>query len=98
MQVDRLIDELIATGSMTEETLAELERMRSDDAAYLAALHARITGAPAPGDAPAEPEAAAAPEKLDGLTISEWRERALAAEAELAAQRDAAASDDPGLP
>jgi hypothetical protein len=100
-QPDQLIAELIATGTMNEDTLAELERMRSeyqagnlhpDDEAYLRALHARITNAPMPE--PEEP--AAGPARLDGLTIGEWRDRALAAESELAALRDQQTSDAAG--
>ena len=90
MQPDQLIRELIATGTMNEETLADLERMRAeheagtldaDDAAYLEALHAKVTGAPLPE--PIEDE----PAFLDNLTIAEWRERALKAEAQLAELR-----------
>src|SRR5690606_37132527 len=97
---DELIRELIATGTMNEETLAELERMRAeyeagrldpDDQAYLVALHARITGAPLP-EPPDEPETA----RLDGLTIAEWRDRALRAEAELAELRALQASGPAG--
>lgn len=87
MQADELIRELIATGTMNEETLADLERMRTehaegrldpDDEAYLRALHARVMNTPMP-----EPE----PERgtlLEGLTIEQWRDRALKAEARLA--------------
>lgn len=94
---DKLIDDLIATGTMNEETLADLERMRSehaagkldaDDEAYLRALHARITDAPLPEPEADVAPAPAEPERLDGLTIAEWRERALKAEAELAEVRD----------
>lgn len=100
MQADELIRELIATGTMNEDTLADLERMRADHAAgnldpddesYLRALHARVTNAPLP-----EPEEAPPPPpatRLDGLTIEEWRERALRAEADLAALRDAQGAD-----
>jgi hypothetical protein len=100
-QPDELIAELIATGSMNEDTLAELERMRTeyqagnlhpDDEVYLRALHARITNSPMPE--PEEP--AAGPTRLDGLTIAEWRDRALAAESELAALRDQQTSDAAG--
>lgn len=89
MQVDALIKELLATGSMNEETTADLNRwlaesaagtLHADDAAYIEALHAKVTGAPLPE----EPVAAAEPVQLDGLTLAEWRDRALAAEAELA--------------
>lgn len=97
MQADELIRELIATGTMNEDTLADLERMRADfdagkldpdDAAYLAALHAKVTGAPQP-----EPIETVADNRLDGLTISDWRDRALRAEAQLAEIRDQQASD-----
>lgn len=94
MQVEALIKELLATGSMNEETTADLNRwaseaaagtLHADDAAYVEALHAKLTGAPMPEetiDAPAEPV------RLDGLSIEDWRERALRAEAELAELKD----------
>ncbi len=94
MQIDQLIRELIATGTMNDDTLADLNRMLAefsagkldpDDEVYLRALHARLTGA-----AIAEPEMAAVPsgpERLDGLSIAEWRDRALAAEAEVTSLR-----------
>lgn len=101
MQVDELIRELIATGTMNEDTLADLERMRAehdagkldpDDEAYLRALHAKVTNAPMP-----EPvEEAAEPARLDGLTIEDWRDRALRAEGELAALKDATTSGPAG--
>lgn len=89
MPVDALIKELLQSGSMNEDTTADLNRMlveftagtlHTDDAAYIAALHARLTGAPLPEEA----SAPAAETELDGLTIAQWRERALAAEARLA--------------
>ena len=92
MQIDQLIKELIATGSMNDDTLADLNQMLADfeagkldpdDEVYLRALHARLTGAPPPEPEP-EPETAL----LDGRTIDEWRERALAAEAEAATLRE----------
>ncbi len=94
VQVEALIKELLATGSMNEETTADLNRwaeeaaagtLHPDDAAYVEALHAKVTGAPMPEefvDAPAEPV------RLDGLSIEDWRERALRAEAELAQLKD----------
>ena len=91
MQPDQLIRELIATGTMNDETLADLERMRAehaagtldaDDAAYLEALHAKVTGAPL--QEPAEDVPAAT---LDDLTLAQWRDRALRAEAQLAELR-----------
>ncbi|MHB1103594.1 MAG: hypothetical protein ACYC0C_12650 [Devosia sp.] len=98
MQIDQLIKELIATGSMNEDTLADLNRMLTDsesgkldpdDEVYLRALHARLTNAPLP-----EPEAIAPePERIGGHTIAEWRERALKAEAEAAALREQLASE-----
>lgn len=94
MAVDALIKELLATGSMNEETTADLNRwlaefadgtLHADDAAYIEALHAKLTGAPLPeldAAAPAEPA------RLDGLSIEDWRDRALRAESELAALKD----------
>ena len=98
MQVDALIRELIATGTMNEETLADLNRMLvdfeagkldPDDEVYLRALHARLTNLPA-----AEPEETTeAPERVEGHTIEEWRDRALRAEAEVASLRDQLSSE-----
>ena len=97
MQVDELIRELIASGTMDEETQADLERMRAehvagtlhpDDEAYIRAFHARITNAPMP-----EPMEEAGELRLDGHTIAEWRDRALRAEAELAEMRVQQAGD-----
>ena len=93
MQVEALIKELLATGSMNEETTADLNRwldeagkgtLHADDAAYIAALHAKLTGTP-----PEEVEMSTAePVRLEGLTLEDWRDRALRAEAELAELRD----------
>lgn len=95
MPVDALIKDLLQTSDMSEETAADLNRwlgefeagtLHADDAAYIEALHAKLTGAPLP-----EIEAAAAPvepTRIDGLTIEDWRERALRAEADLAALKD----------
>ena len=94
MQVDALINQLLATGTMSEETTADLNRwlaefnagtLHADDAAYVEALHAKLTGAPLPEVETATP---AEPARLDGLSIEDWRERALSAEAELAALKD----------
>jgi hypothetical protein len=96
VQVDALIKELLATGSMNEDTTADLNRwleesatgtLAADDAEYIAALHAKLTGAPMP-----EPVEVAEPATLDGLSIEDWRDRALRAEAELAALKDSVAS------
>ncbi|WP_423067349.1 hypothetical protein [Devosia sp. CN2-171] len=97
MQVEVLIKELLATGSMNEDTTGDLNRwleesaagtLHADDAEYIAALHAKVTGAPLP-----EPvETVAEPARLDGLSIEDWRDRALRAEAELAALKDSVAS------
>jgi len=93
VQVEALIKELLATGSMNEETTADLNRwleeatagtLHADDAAYIQALHARITGAPQPEPLVSDTE----PARLDGLTIEDWRDRAFRAEAELAALKD----------
>ena len=97
MQVEALIKELLATGSMNEDTTADLNRwaaeaaagtLHSDDAAYIEALHAKLTGAPLPDETavPAEPA------RIDGLALEDWRDRALRAEAELAALKDSIAS------
>lgn len=101
MQIDQLIKELIATGTMNDETLAELNRMLAefsagkldpDDEVYLRALHARLTGSvmAEPADAAERP----ATERLDGLSIGEWRDRALKAEAELQALRAPSGNGD----
>lgn len=98
MTTDALIEALLATGKMNDETAADLGRwleeyksgtLHPDDAEYIAALHARVTGDTTEW-APVEP--AAEPERLDGLDLNGWRERALAAEAELAALKDQMAS------
>ena len=95
MPVDALVNELIALGTLDESTLSDLKRMQSDaaegkldadDESYIRALHARLTNAPAPEPVEAEPD------RLDGHTIAEWRDRALAAEAEATALRDQLAS------
>lgn len=89
MQVDALIKQLLATGTMNEDTTADLNRwlaeheagtLHPDDAAYIAALHAKINDIPLPEIEAAPP----AESRIDGLTAAEWRERALRAEAELA--------------
>lgn len=94
MAVDALIKELLATGSMNEETTADLNRwqaefaegtLHADDAAYIEALHAKLTGAPLPE---MEVTAPTEPPRIDGLTIEDWRDRALRAESELAALKD----------
>lgn len=94
MAVDALIKELLATGSMNEETTADLNRwlaeftegtLHADDAAYIEALHAKLNGAPL---LDVETAAPAEPARLDGLSIEDWRDRALSAEAELAALKD----------
>lgn len=91
MPVDALVNELIALGTLDESTVADLKRMQSeaaegkldaDDEGYIRALHARITNAPAPEPVAVEPE------RFDGLSAAEWRERALAAEAEVQTLRD----------
>jgi hypothetical protein len=97
MQPDQLIAELLARGDMNDETVVDLNRMLEayragtldpDDESYLRALHARIL------DRAPEPELADTPSasavRLDGLTIEEWRDRALKAEGELAQVEDAA--------
>lgn len=95
MQPDQMVAELLARGDMTNDTTLELNRILEDwragkldaeDEAYLRALHARIMNlSPEPEEA-----VAASPIRLDGLTIEEWRERALKAEGELAQIEEAA--------
>jgi hypothetical protein len=95
VQPDQLIAELLARGDMNDETALDLNRMLEDywagkldpdDEGYLRALHGRILNlAPEPAEI-----AAISPSRLDGLTIEEWRDRALKAESELAQVEDAA--------
>lgn len=94
-----MIAELLLTGQMNDDTTADLNRMLEaykaghldpEDEAYLRALHARLTGAPPPEEAP-EP----GDQRIDGLTIAEWRDRALRAEEELALLKDQLAGSSP---
>ena len=97
MQPDQLIAELLARGDMNDETVVDLNRMLEaykagtldpDDESYLRALHGRILNLAQASD-PAETTTASLA-RLDGLTIEEWRDRALKAEGELAQIEDAA--------
>ena len=83
MALDALINQLLATGSMSEETTADLNRWLGEFEA--GTLHAKLTGAPLPEIETAAPTE---PARLDGLSIEDWRDRALRAEAELAALKD----------
>jgi hypothetical protein len=94
--VDQLVAELLARGDMNDETTLELNRMLRDwrqnrldpsDADYIQALHARLMNATPEPDEPTPPPAA---NRIDGLSIEEWRDRALKAEAELAQIQEAA--------
>lgn len=97
MQPDELIQQMLASDTLNEDTAADLRRMleefragnlHPDDADYIVALHARLAGnLPEDGVVSAAPPADEA--RLDGLTIAEWRERALAAEAERDSLREA---------
>jgi hypothetical protein len=96
VQVDQLVGELLARGDMNDDTTLELNRILSDwragkldpdDAAYVEALHARITNLVVDQDD--TPVAAASAARLDGLTIEEWRDRALRAEGDLAQLEEA---------
>jgi hypothetical protein len=98
VQVEALIKELLATGSMNEDTTADLNRwaaeaaagtLHPDDAAYIEALHAKLNGGELPEIAEAVP---AEPARIDGHTIEDWRDRALRAEAELAQLKDSVSS------
>ncbi|MEQ1771469.1 MAG: hypothetical protein ABL879_16700 [Devosia sp.] len=93
MQIDQLVAELLARGDMSDDTVADLNRqleawragtLDPDDDAYLRALHARIFETPV---TETEMVAVGAP-RLDGLSIDEWRDRALKAEARLAEIED----------
>jgi len=97
VQVDQIVAELLARGDMNDETTLELNRMLEDwrqnkldpaDADYLQALHSRLMNLAPEPDAP--PSAAPAINRIDGLSIEEWRDRALKAEAELAQIEEAA--------
>jgi len=90
LQADQLVAELLARGDMNDDTTLELNRMVTDwragkldpeDADYLVALHAKVMNLTPD---PEENGHFAGPSRLDGLTIEEWRERALRAEASLA--------------
>jgi hypothetical protein len=91
MQVDQLVAELLARGDINDDTTLELNRILDDwragkldpsDADYVQALHARIMGIALDPD---DTVVTAAPvNRLDGLSIEEWRDRALKAEATLA--------------
>ena len=90
MQPDQLVAELLARGDMNDDTTLELNRilnewrasaLHPEDEAYLVALHAKLMNLTPEPDAPTPIVAAA---RLEGLSIEEWRERALKAEAELA--------------
>jgi hypothetical protein len=94
VQIDQVVAELLARGDMNDDTVIELNHMLDswragtldpEDDAYLRALHARVMHLELPPDEPAP----AAESRLDGLSIEEWRERALKAESELAALQDA---------
>lgn len=98
MQPDQLVAELLARGDINDDTTTELNRILEnwragtldpDDDAYLRALHARLMNlTPEP-----EPIAPMGPVLLDGLTIEQWRDRALKAEATLPAPADTAIAD-----
>jgi hypothetical protein len=89
LEIDELVAQLLARGDMNEETVAELNRMLTDwragnldehDESYIRGLHARIFETPLPEPEETAPDSA----RIDGLTIADWRDRALRAEAELA--------------
>ncbi|MEO6013403.1 MAG: hypothetical protein ABIQ30_07445 [Devosia sp.] len=95
MQPDQLVAELLARGDINDETTLELNRilndwragkLNPDDNDYLVALHARLMNLALE---PAESISAPAG-RVEGLSIEEWRERALKAEAELAQLEEAA--------
>jgi hypothetical protein len=88
VQIDQLVAELLARGDMNDDTTVDLNRILEewrtgkldpDDENYVRALHARIMDGPVVLD-DIEP----GPERIDGLSIADWRDRALKAEADLA--------------
>jgi hypothetical protein len=97
VQVDQLVAELLARGDINDDTTLELNRILEDwrankldpdDQSYVEALHARLLHTAAePVDLDITP--GSNPTRVEGLTIEEWRDRALKAEAELADVRDA---------
>lgn len=103
MPVDALVNELLALDSLDDTTVADLEAMQQaaaagtldpDDEAYIRALHARLTGQDSHVASDESPSPAGA-DLLDGLTIAQWRDRALAAEAEAQSLRDQLAAPGP---
>jgi hypothetical protein len=98
LQVDQLIAELLAHGDMNDDTTLELNRMldewradrlATDDVDYIVALHARLMHLTPEIDETSS-AGASAMSRLDGLTLEDWRDRALRAEAELAQLQEAA--------
>ena len=78
-EVERLVAELKATGTLWPETVSDLERyveeakggsLWEEDYSYLVALHAKVVNGEAADGQPIAPE----------LTAAEWRERAERAE------------------
>ncbi len=87
-EVERLVAELLATGEMNEDTVADLERIRAeakagqsypDDLDYLRALHARILSS----DRVVEAEPVAPPEDV----VTQLRAEISQLQAELADAR-----------
>ncbi|MEO6395142.1 MAG: hypothetical protein ABIO40_04460 [Devosia sp.] len=96
MEIDQLVAELLARGDMNEETIVDLNRILEDwragrldpdDGSYVRAFHARIISGAV---AEPEPEPDMPSPRLDGLSIEDWRDRALKAEAELAQLEESA--------
>ncbi len=101
MQVDQLVSELLARGDINDDTTLELNRILADwrsdkldpdDAAYVEALHDRLNNTSSELPEGAFIASLPAALRLDGLSIEEWRARALRAEAELAEIQDATAN------
>jgi hypothetical protein len=95
-EVDQLVSELLVRSDMNDDTVVDLNRildnwragsLDADDEAYLRAFHARIFETPI-----SEPAVStmAEPERLEGLTVADWRDRALRAEAQVADMQEAA--------
>ena len=91
MQPDQLVADLLARGDINDDTTLQLNRMLEDwragkldpdDESYLRALHARLMNLT---PEPVDDRMPIAASRLDGLSIEEWRDRALKAEAALIA-------------
>ncbi|RUT35033.1 hypothetical protein EMQ25_03515 [Arsenicitalea aurantiaca] len=96
--IERLVQDLLDTGEMNPETVADLERMRNDfregtldadDRDYLVALHGRLLGEGAVPATPFDDAPGEAVHVAEAAAVAEgWRERAEAAETRLEGARE----------